>query len=174
MIRIDCFRHGLLLVFVAFSSLVSRAATGPRIIPLETEAVFSVENAGTQWSVPIKSTDGMTVYILSLEPFDDNRHHPVLVSLVLKRVGDKRESPNRLAPTGNWHGLQAYDFAGGDLKDGVQKSTFGERRTVVLKDLGLIIHINISKVVVSPVSAEFYEVNMLDLQIEVNNLEPRK
>jgi hypothetical protein len=172
MTRIDCFRQVLLVgFFVGFFSLISGAAE-PRIVPLRAEAVFSAKNAQNLWSVPIRSTDGRTVYVLSLEPSNDNHHHPVVVSLVLRRIGDKPDSPNRLDPTGKWHGLQAYDFAGRDLKDGVQKSAFGEQRTVPLRNLGLIVHISVSKAVVSPVSTEFYEVDTLDLQIKVDNLGP--
>jgi hypothetical protein len=172
MIRINRFGQVLLVgLFVGFFSSNSNAAE-PRIVPLRTQAAFSAQNAQNLWSVPIKSPDGRTIYVLSLEPSNDNHHHPVLVSLVLRRTGDKPDSPNRLDPTGNWHGLQAYDFAGRDLKQGAQKSAFGKERTVTLKKLGLVLHIGVSKAVVSQVSPQFYQVDALDLQIAVDNLNP--
>jgi hypothetical protein len=120
--------------------------------------------------VPIKSTDGNVAYLLSLEPDFDAGHHVVTLELVLRRPSDRSDAPNLLDPTGRRHGLQSYDFAADDLAQGVQKSAFGERRTVSLKKLGLVIRIAVVKVAVSSISSGSYKIDSLDLQIEVDNL----
>ncbi|MGC2417910.1 MAG: hypothetical protein WA434_09195, partial [Candidatus Acidiferrales bacterium] len=122
-----------------------------------------------RWSTPIKSADGGTAYILSLEPDFNVGHHLTVLELTLRDPGDKADSRNLLDPTGRRHGLQAYDFAASDLADGVQKSAFGEKRTVSLKSLGLVVRIAVLKASVSPISAGNYQLDTLDLQIEVEN-----
>ena len=82
----------------------------------------------------------------------------------------KTDASNLLDPTGRRHGLQAYDFAADDLAQGVQKSAFGEKRTVSLKNLGLVLEIAVSRAAVSPVSGSRYQIDALELQIEANNL----
>jgi hypothetical protein len=149
--------------------LLSDAATKPRVVPVRTSATFSSQSPESRWSIPIKSTDGSTVYVLSLEPDFDARHHVVTLELVLRRSADKTDAPNLLDPTGKRHGLQAYDFAANDLADGVQKSAFGERRKMSLKNLGLAIEVVISKAIVSPAQAGNHQLDALDLQIEVDN-----
>jgi hypothetical protein len=86
--------------------------------------------------------------------------------------GENADAPNLLDPTGTRHGLQAYDFAANDLAQGVQKSAFGEKRTVSLKSLGLIVRITVLKVAVSPISDGDYQLDALNLQIEVDNANP--
>jgi hypothetical protein len=157
---------------LATPGLFSNAVAKPRIIPLQTSVAFSSHSPESRWSVPIKSTDGSTVYVLSLEPGFDSGHHTVTLELVLRHSGDKTDAPNLLDPTGRRHGLQAYDFAANDLAQGVQKSAFGDKRTVSLKSLGLVLRIAVSKAVVSPISAGNYQLDALDLQIEVDNVNP--
>jgi hypothetical protein len=89
---------------VAALSLVSNAAAKPRIIPLRTSVAFSAQVAESRWSVPIKSTDGRTLYVLSLEPDFDAGHHIVTLELVLRRPGDKTHAANLFDPTGRRHG----------------------------------------------------------------------
>jgi hypothetical protein len=72
-------------------------------------------------------------------------------------------------PAGSSHGLRAYDFAADDLAHGVKKPAFGEKRTMSLKNLGLVIQITVSKATVSQISAGSYQLDALDLQIEVHN-----
>ncbi len=59
-------RH-LLAVSLATLGL-SNATAKPRIVPLRTSATFSAQSPENRWSVPIKSPDGSTAYVLSLEP----------------------------------------------------------------------------------------------------------
>jgi hypothetical protein len=150
---------------------LSNATAKPRIVPLRTSATFSAQSPENRWSVPIKSPDGSTAYVLSLEPDFDVGHHVVTLELVLRRPGDKTDAPNLLDPTERRHGLQAYDFAADDLAHGAQKSAFGEKRTVSLKNLGLVLRIAVSKALVSPISAGNYQFGSLELQIELDNVE---
>jgi hypothetical protein len=167
-------RYLLFIVpLTAFSLLCSANATArPRIVPLRATATFSSQAPERRWSVPIKSTDGSTAYVLSLEPDFDVGHHIVTLELVLRRPGDKTDAANILDPTGKRHGLQAYGFAADDLAQGVHKSAFGGERTVPLNNLGLVARINISKAMVSPISSGNYQLDELELQIEVDNLNP--
>ena len=81
------------------------------------------------------------------------------LELVLRRPGDDTDASNLLDRTGRRHGLQAYDFAADDLAQGVRKSAFGEKRTVPLEDLGLVVRFTISKAVVSLISARNYKLD---------------
>jgi hypothetical protein len=107
-----------------------------------------------------------------MEPDFDVGHHVVSLGLVLRKSRAKAGAPNLLDPTGRRHGLQAYDFTANDLAQGAQKSAFGEKRTVPLKSLGLMVRVAVSKASVSPVSVDKYQFDVLDLQIEVDNLNP--
>lgn len=162
------------LIFAVPLSLLcnANAMAKSRIVPVRATATFSSQSPENQWSVPIKSTNGSTSYVLLLEPDLDAGHHIVTLELVLRRPGDNTDASNLLDPTGRRHGLQAYDFAADDLAQGVQKSAFGEKRTVPIKDLGLVVRITISKAVVSLISAGNYKLDELEFQIEVNNLNP--
>ena len=90
----------------------------------------------------------------------------------MRHSGYKPDGANLLDPTGIRHGLQAYDFAVDDLAQGVQKSAFGEKRTVRLKDLGLVVQIAVSEAAVSPISTGSHQIDSLEPQIEVNNYIP--
>jgi hypothetical protein len=166
---IDSLSRYIVAASVLVLSLVSNAAGKPRIVPVQASAAFSAQSPEKRWSISIKSTDGSTAYVLSLEPYSDVGHHVVTLELALRRPGDKTGASNLLDPTGSRHGLQAYDFAADDLAQGVQKSAFGEKRTVSLKGLGLVLRIAVSKAAVSPISAGNYQLDALNLQIEVDN-----
>jgi hypothetical protein len=153
-------------------SCLPDAGAKPQIIPLRTNATFSAQAPEKRWSVPIESANGSGAFVLSLEPDFDVGHHVVTIELVLRRSGDKSDAQNLLDPTGRRHGLQPYDFAADDLARGVQKSAFGGKRTVSLKSLGLVVRIVVSKATVSPISAGNYQLNALDVQIEVDNSNP--
>lgn len=147
----------------------ANAAAQPRIVPLQTSAKFSTHVPKSRWTASIKSTDGSPAYVLSLEPDFDVAHHVVTLELVLRRAADQSNAPNLLDPTGGRHGLQAYDFAASDFARGVQKSEFGQNRTVRLQDLGLVMQITVSNVTVSPISNSGYQIEGLDLRIKVAN-----
>ena len=80
--------------------------------------------------------------------------------------------PDLLHPAGIWHGIQACDFVANDLAQGVQKSVFGDKRTISLKSLGLVVRIAVSQEVVSPISGGNYRIDSLGVQIEIDNSNP--
>jgi hypothetical protein len=163
----------VIFVGVALSALCafSCAATKPRIIPLQTNISFSsAQSAQSHWSVPIKSTDGRTVYVLSLEPdvYRAGDQHLEALDLALRRPHDKANGPNLLAAIRNWHGVQNFMFPAWDFTQGVRKSIYGEKRTILVKNLGLVVHIAVLKAVVSP-SGRNYQLDALDIHIDVDN-----
>jgi hypothetical protein len=160
------------LSLVTTPSFLSNAAANPRIVPLRTNAAFSSESAKNHWIVRIKTTDGRAAYVLSLEPDYEVGNHLAVLNLVLHHSGDKPDAPNLLDPTGIWHGIQPCDFVANDLALGAQKSAFGANRTILVKNLGLTVRITVAKARVSPTSAGNYQLDALDLQIEVNNSSP--
>jgi hypothetical protein len=91
---------------------------------------------------------------------------------VLHHFGDKADAPNLLDPPGIWHGLQPCDFVANDLAQGAQKSVFGEKRTILPKNSGLVVRIVVSSATVSPISAGNYQLETLDLRVEVDNSRP--
>lgn len=153
------------LVTAAMFNGVARAG----IVPLRATATFSAGSPENRWSVPIKSSDGRLAYVLSLEPDFDVGHRVVTLELTLRRPDEKANSPNLLDPTGRRHGLQAYDFAADDLAHGAQRSVFGARRMVSLKNLGLVLRVVISGARVTPISTGRYQFNALVLQISVES-----
>jgi hypothetical protein len=164
-------RHSITALLLVLNLLLPNSAARPEITPLRTSATFSAQSPQNRWSVPIKSPDGSTAYVLSLDPDFDVGHHVVTVELVL-RPGAKPHAPNLFDPTRRRHGLQVYDFAADDLASGAQKSAFGAKRTLSVKSLGLVVRIHVSKVRVSTASAGNYQLDALELQIEVDNSNP--
>jgi hypothetical protein len=63
--------------------------------------------------------------------------------LWLKRPHDNANAPNLLAAIRNWHGMQDFMFPAGDFKDGVKSSLYGEKRTICVKKLGLVVRIGV-------------------------------
>jgi hypothetical protein len=173
MIPIDHLWRSIFLLLLAVTlSLTSPASTNPRIIPLQTSVIFSAQSAQNRWSVPIKSAGGRTIYILSLEPdwwFGSPRRVEG-VDLVLRHPRDKAGTENLFDPTGNWHGLQNFMFPARDFKDGMKNSLYGEKRTIIIKRLGLVLRVTILKAGVSPISTKDYQLDNLELQINVDNL----
>ena len=170
--RFDRLCGYVFFLILANLGLFSNAAAKQRIVPLRTSVTFPSRSGANRWSVPIKSTGGSTLYILTLEQDFDVGHHLVTLELVLRHAGHRTDAPNLFYPTGRVHGLQACDFAANDLAQGVQKSAFGEERTVSVKSLGLVVRIAVSDAKVSPISVSNYQLDMLELQIEVDNYDP--
>lgn len=145
-----CFGIVLTTVLVVALSFSHQLGAQPRIVPVRTSASFSIDGADSPWSVKIKTADGRTAYALSVEPQRDVLNRVIGAELVLRRAHTRSNSSNLLEPTGNWHGLQAYDFPGRDLAQGTQKTAFGEQRTIVVKSLGLKVSIVLLNAKVSP------------------------
>jgi hypothetical protein len=166
--RFCCVSAVVFLVFVLFANAAARSQG----VSLQTIATFSSKFPENRWSVPLKSTDGQTLYILSLEPDFDTRRHVITVELVLQHPGAKADSPNLLDPTGKRHGLQPYQFPSAGFVQGIDKSTFGRKRTVVLKKLGLIVEMTVLKAEVSPTTsgnAGGYQIDTLEVHITVHD-----
>jgi hypothetical protein len=125
-----------------------------------------------RWSFPIKTTNGSTAYILSLEKDYSVGNHLAGVTLVLHRFADKPDAQNLLDPPGTWHGIQPCDFVANDLAHGIQKSVFGEKRTIPRKDLRLVVRISTSSATVSPASNGDYQLDAITLIIEIDNSNP--
>jgi hypothetical protein len=159
----------LLLISALVLCPLLQAGTNTRIFPLQTSATFSFTSRETRWSVPIKAQDGSAAYFLSLEPDFDTGHHVVTLELVLRQAGKGRKGPNLFDPTGRLHGLQAWHFNADDLAHGVEKSAYGNIRTVPLKSLDLKVRVVVSDATVSPISSGRYELEAIHLQIDVAN-----
>ena len=164
--------RSIFVVSLATLSLLSDAAAKPRIIPMRTSISFSSYSSENRWSLPVKSTDGSTAYVLSLDPEFLAGHHLAALTLGLRHFGDKLDAPNLLDPTRVWHGIQPCDFVANDFAEGIQKSVFGEKRTLPRKNLGLVVRIVVSKATVSLISKGNYQLDGLDLQLEVDNSNP--
>lgn len=172
MIHFNRLSRSIFAVSLATLSLLSDAAAKPRIIPVRTSVSFSSHSSENRWSLPVKSTDGSTVYVLSLDPEFSAGHHLTALTLGLRHFGDKLDAPNLLDPTGVWHGIQPCDFVANDFANGIQKSVFGEKRILPLKNLGLVVKIIVSNAIVSLISNDNYQLDGLDLQLEVDNSNP--
>jgi hypothetical protein len=171
MIFVERFCIYISLILLVIMSLFSNADANLRIVPLHSSITFSAMSSKKNWFIPIKSIDGSTAYVLSLEPQYDVGHHIVTLELILHYPDDKTNAPNLLEPEGKWHGLQSYIFGAYDLAKGVKKSAFGKKRIIYLKRLGLKITTVISKDVVSQFSSGNYQLDTLELNIEVNNID---
>ena len=148
------------------------AGSKPRIVPLEMRVVFSTAKlAQGPWSVPIKSADGHTVYILSVEPEFLNPESAGMaeLDLVLRRSHDKPDAENLLAPEGNWHGVQSFMFPSWDFKDGIKGSVYGEKRTISAERAGLTVEVTVLEAKVRRLSDGDYLFDELDLRIDVYN-----
>jgi hypothetical protein len=169
MIHFNRLSRSIFVVSLATLSLLSDAAAKPRIIPVRTSVSFSPYSSKDRWSFPIKTADGSTVYVLSLDQDFSDGNHLAVVTLVLHRFADKLGAQNLLDPPGIWHGIQPCDFVANDLAYGIQKSVFGEKRIIPRKDLGLVVRIAASTATVSPTSNGDYQLDAITLQIEVDN-----
>lgn len=165
----DWRRHFVLALLFATLALSMDSVAQPPIVPVRTTATFSSSTPKDRWSVLIKSNGGRTVYVLTLEPELDVGRHVLTLVLALRRPGQKNDTANLLDPSGSWHGLQPCYFPAKDLAQGAKKAVFGEKRTIVLKRLGIVLQITISNAKVSPISGGDYQLETLDLQIEVDN-----
>jgi hypothetical protein len=148
------------------------ALASEAITPLRTTMVFTIQSVKDKHIVPIRSPDGRTVYRLSVEPDFDADNNVMNLNLVLRRPSDTVDSPNRFDPTGRAHGYQKWIFGVSDFARGAQKSLYGERRTIILRKVGLEADIDVLKAVVIPDdnSMSGYYWKELDLGIYIHRL----
>jgi hypothetical protein len=123
------------------------------------------------WSAPVRSTDGQTVYVLTFEPDFGGGHRLEALTLTLHYPHEKVRAPNLRISQRDMACIQPCDFVANDLAHGPQKSVFGDKRTLFLKGLGLVVRINVSKAVVSAISTGNYQLCALALRIEVDKLQ---
>jgi hypothetical protein len=70
-------------------------------------------------------------YVMSLEPDPDADGRVSVVDLVLMPSADR--GGNLVEPPGNYRGLQPYDFAALDLRQGAARSVFGPVRRITIR-----------------------------------------
>lgn len=162
----------IILLLVALSGLTSNAASKAKVVPFHAQVAFSGQSTERPWSAPLQSTDGRTLYVLSLEPDYEVGHQIEGLDLVLRYPRDRRKNSNLLAPVGIWHGLQNYMFPAGDFLQGVEKATFGKSRTISVKKLGLEIRVTILKASISQLTDGSPKLDGLELDIGVENINP--
>lgn len=172
MIRYNLLPHSIFIACLATLGSSLDAASKSRIIPVRTNVSFSSQSSEDRWSIPVKATNGSTVYVVSLDPEFSVGQHLAALTLGLRHFGDTPDAPNLLDPTGIWHGIQPCDFVASDFTRGIKKSVFGEKRTIRPKSVGLVIRIVVSKATVTPTSANTYQLEALDLQLEIDNSNP--
>ena len=135
MIHFSRLSQPVFVVSLMTSGMLCNAAAKPRIIPVRTSVSFSSHSSKDRWSFPIKTTNGSTVYVLSLDQDFSIGNHLAVVTLVLHRFADKPGAQNLLDPPGIWHGIQPCDFVANNLAHGIQKSVFGEKRIIPRKEV---------------------------------------
>ena len=171
-------RLGLITVVLLVSACPIAAAgrtSPPSIRPLQTVAEFARGSSPTAtWSTYIYTSDGRRAYVMWFSPEYDVAGNLVVLELVLNRIGRHDPDFNLLAPSGNWHGLQPYTFAGSDLAHGPERTGFGASRTISAGRVRLVVKIVILAAKVSKTSTGSYQVDQLRLSIDVENLQPAK
>jgi hypothetical protein len=94
------------------------------------------------------------------------------VDLVLDDGRYRRSNINLLSPKGNWHGLQPYEFEGSDFLHGIDKSDFGRHRTINVERQGIVVHIDVLNVTVSPALGDDTQIDSVTLSVSAENLNP--
>ena len=134
---------------------------------LHVNAHFSAASLKEPWSASMTRADGSTAFVLSFSPELDTAKNVVGVDLVLHRPDACPDDDNLLAPTGNWHGLQAYMFPAEDFLKGPSETVMGPKRAIVVKRLGLVVEIRVINAAVKQVMPDHHSLDSLDLQIDV-------
>jgi hypothetical protein len=158
----------VLLTMAALSALAAQR----RISPLHARAEFSRSRPTDVWSAFVRSDDGTRAYKLYFHPERNVKGSLVAVDLVLNDLGHLSPDSNLLSPSGNWHGLQPYDFVASDFLQGPDKSTFGAHRKIEVKRGGLVVGINVLEVKVTSSREGDAQIGDLTLELVVDNLEP--
>lgn len=155
---------------VVFLALAAGPLAAPTIVPKHFALHFLPELDAGDYTEYIVASTGVKIYVISLEPERDTRGRVAGVDLVLQDVKSSGRESNLLSPKGNWHGLQPYDFVAADLAQGAAKSAFGARRSIAMKQRGIVVRMSISRAEVSSVPGGSYELKRLDLIVSVENL----
>ena len=114
-------------------------------------------------------------YILSLSPQFDVSRRVVVIELTIRRAHGKNNSSNLFDPTSKWHGYQKWIFAASDFASGAVKSVYGKQREIDLRQLGMEMQIDVTKVIVVPIGSTYskapcFRFAALKLEISVRNV----
>ena len=160
------------LLTVAFFPFLwpSQETALPSITPTHLRLEFVRDAHKNGCTDYVYSTPKTRLYVLTLEPSFDRANHATGVDLVLRDVGKPKPDENLLEPSGNWHGLQPFNFVANDLLHGVDKSAFGALRDVDVKSRGLKIAIRVDSAHVAILPDGTNELDRLKLSLAVENL----
>ncbi len=155
----------------------SLSASAEPIISATMKVEFSREATTKRWSRQIESTAGKPAYFLKLRPEYAVGHYLIGISLVLQDARRIEGDSNLLRPSGDWHGLQPYNFMAEDLSHGPQHSAFGSHRTIINRERGIIVQIDILDARTSirhdknsAIPPDFPQLDELSLTVSVDNL----
>ena len=141
-----------------------------RIVPKQMQAQFSQGASTKAWTDHLYSPSNKKLYVLSLVPEVDVGKHAIGIDLVLRNAEKPKTGENLLSPTGNWHGLQPYNFVASDLKHGADGSVFGARRSIKVTSRKLNVVIQILGVKSRALPNGTLEIDDLKLSVFVDNL----
>jgi len=169
--KIVLLSQGMFVVFLVGLGLApfSSAETAPSA---RANFVFSSKSGVIPLFVLIRTPDVPAGFRLSLDPDYDIHHNITVLVLSLRHQSDSADASNLLDPTGRSHGYQSYIFAASDFVYGARQSLYGEKRTVILDQLGLHLRIDVSKASVEVIPERSmveptYRFNRLSVGVDV-------
>jgi hypothetical protein len=146
-----------------------RAATPPPVSPTRIVMTYPDPSLKGLWIVPVRAAGGARLYTLT-RTFEHSMNGDVTgIDILLEYSGDSPFAPNLLSPVTDWHGMQPFIFAAGDLVNGPEKSAYGQQRTIPVPKLGLQVSIRIISAQVSRPAANELRLDELQLEIEIGN-----
>jgi hypothetical protein len=156
----------LLLCALAGSNAAGSETTGSSRDVL----VFSTKPSFQRASVLVKSPYGVT-YRLSLTPADDVESRPVVLVLVLQKLGSSGKGENLFWAGTTPHGYQPWFFAASDFARGAERSIYGESRIIQLRRLGMEMRVKVGNVRVTKVNVKrLLGSSSVGLEYEFENL----
>ena len=111
------------------------------VLPLNVELSYTRQSSMNAWLGVVSTATKQHAYELRVGPELDTRGE--IVAWDVSLYDAERRGRNMLAPRGQWHGLQAFTIAAGDLKLGAEKSAFGSTRTIKVEEVGAAVRIQI-------------------------------
>lgn len=130
----------LVLITLSFGSMVC-GSSDPAV--LRATVQFDRARSANAWFAAFGVKQH---YVASLQPVFDISREPSGWDFAVTAPG---ETENVLEPSGNWHGLQAYNLVADDLLHGIDRSAFGRVRSFRING-GISIRLEIQEAVVAP------------------------
>jgi hypothetical protein len=161
------------VMLLANSSLSGAATSELQIAPVQAVLHFSSHSRGQTASVPIKTTRGVTVYVLTLAKESNLDPEPSELELFLRNAHEGAEGWNFFYPPGtNWHGMQPWFLPADDFAHGVGRTLYGPVRVFDLKWLGIVVQIKLLKADLKPIrgSEPDYEFKSLDMLVRIHSM----